>query len=91
MKASFGGLLGLIPGNLKFSRTLYLGSLDHLYRRQKLLFLKMYISVFTKHLGVFGNKGREMGECGIYAYTGVCGFFLSVKFATSLLALLAGG
>ena len=24
-------------------------------------------------------------------YKGVCGFFLSVKFATSLLALLAGG
>ena len=24
-------------------------------------------------------------------YTGVCGFFLQVKFATSLLALLAGG
>ena len=24
-------------------------------------------------------------------YTGVCGFFLSVKFATSLLASLAGG
>ena len=34
---------------------------------------------------------KKGGASSSNGYTGVCGFLLQVKFATSLLALLAGG
>ena len=38
------------------------------------------------------ERSNNLGQTNsLTPYTGVCGFFLSVKFATSLLALLAGG
>ena len=42
------------------------------------------------------NRGQSLSQRdrrtnSLTPYTGVCGFFLSVKFATSLLASLAGG
>ena len=39
------------------------------------------------------QAGRQAGRQRNYMtpYTGVCGFFLSLKFATSLPNLLAGG
>ena len=37
------------------------------------------------------RKGSEEGEILFDTISGVCGFFISVKFATFLLALLAGG
>ena len=37
------------------------------------------------------DRQTDIQTISLTPYTGVCGFFLSVKFATSLLASLAGG
>ena len=37
------------------------------------------------------NRQTNRRTNSLTPYTGACGFFLSVKFATSQLALLAGG
>ena len=37
------------------------------------------------------NRQTDKQTNSLTPYTGVCGFFLSVKFSTSLLALLPGG
>ena len=40
---------------------------------------------------IIGVKVDHRQTNSLTPYTGVCGFFISVKFATSLLASLAGG
>ena len=40
---------------------------------------------------VICNRQTDGQTHSLKPYTGVCGFFLQVKFAASLLALLAGG
>ena len=37
------------------------------------------------------NRQTDRQKNSLTPYTGVCGFFLQIKFATSLLASLAGG
>ena len=61
----------------------------------KLFFKWFYVLVRwkIKYLGSkFVTDGRKNRQTNyLIPYTGVCGFFVSVKFATSLLASLAGG
>ena len=48
--------------------------------------VRAWVAIFVQNIiGVeFGNRWTDRQTNSLTPYTGVCGFFLSVKFATSL-------